>query len=188
MPPPPPCSGQRRASISSRLRRRCSQKFFFFFALFRVGPDAYFLFMAGALRWPRSHAKDRTRLIIGERHRSERHSPPTLFHVPNSIQSSLVTAVPRTPVLHPNLLSRGVPQSAALLFSATSSSRRRARRRRRVTSWWWVLGPVPPAAGRPAEFTCGHPFVFISSITVWPIRFRDVALLMVSAAETAHGI
>ena len=115
MPPPPPCSGQRRASISSRLRRRCSQKFFFFFALFRVGPDAYFLFMAGALRWSRSHAKDRTRLIIGERHRSERHSPPTLFHVPNSIQSSLVTAVPRT-TLHPNLLSRGVPQSAALLF------------------------------------------------------------------------
>ena len=40
-----------------------------------------------------------------------------------------------------------------------------------------VLGPVPTAAVRPAEFTCGNPFVFISSIQVWPIRFIDVSIV-----------
>jgi hypothetical protein len=73
-PPPPHCSSQRRASISSRLRRRCSHH-----PLFRVGPDAHFFL------WPSSSvgrartAKDRTRLIIGERHRSERPSHSTPF-------------------------------------------------------------------------------------------------------------
>ena len=40
-----------------------------------------------------------------------------------------------------------------------------------------VLGPVPTAAVRPAEFTCANPFVLISSISVWPIRFRDVSIV-----------
>ncbi len=187
MPPPPPCSGQRRASISSRLRRRCSQKFFFFFALLGSGQMPIFFL------WPAPCAgRARTRKIA---HDSSSASDIAASVTPLPPFFTFPTAFNHRPSLQCRQLpaqfypsSRSVPQSAALLFHATSSSRRRARRRRRVTSWWWVLGPVPPAAGRPAEFSCGNPFVFISSIPVRPIRFRDVALLMVSAAETAHGI
>ena len=114
-PPPPHCSSQRRASISSSLRRRCSHN-----PLFRVGPDALFFF------WPSSSvgrartAKDRTRLIIGERHRSERPSHFTLFHVPNSIQSSAVTAAPSTRVplpFHPSLPRRPAVRRSLFFFA-----------------------------------------------------------------------
>ena len=131
-PPPPHCSSQRRASISSRLRRRCSHN-----PLFRVGPDAlFFLWPSSSVGRART-AKDRTRLIIGDRHRSERPSHSTLFHVPNSIQSAAVTAAPSTRVplpFHPSLPRRPAVLRSSSASSRGSSSHRRARRPRRVTS------------------------------------------------------
>jgi len=84
-------------------------------------------------------------------------------------QSSRVFSPTRPPALFPLLHSSSSarPRPASLVTISSSLLIVCSR----------VLGPVPPAAGRPAEFTCGNPFVFISSNSVWPIRLRDVGIV-----------